>query len=63
MATKQATKPEDGLWPEEIEAIKNIKSGKTKMITQDADEFLADMRRLINENKKRKALEMLGVSC
>jgi len=33
-------------WPEEIEAIKNIKEGKTKMVTQTADEFIKELKEL-----------------
>jgi hypothetical protein len=66
MATKQAAKAssDEGLWPEEIEAMKNIKSGKTKMITKTAEEFLADMDRIIHEREKkemaRKRTKRLG---
>lgn len=56
MATKRAAKAssdEEGLWPEEIEAMKNIKSGKTKMITMTAEEFFAEMDKHIEERRKR----------
>jgi hypothetical protein len=32
--------------PEEVEAIKNIKEGKTKMVTQTAEEFLKELKEL-----------------
>jgi hypothetical protein len=36
-------------WPEEIEAIKNIKEGKTKMVTVSAEELIAELKELENE--------------
>ncbi len=57
MAVKQAARrrsDESGLWPEEIEAMKNIKSGKTKMTTMTAEEFNTEMEKYMNERKKRE---------
>ena len=31
---------EEDLWSEEIQALKDIKSGKTKMVTMSADEMI-----------------------
>ena len=40
----------DNAWPEEVEALQNIQSGRTKMITQSADETLAELKELENES-------------
>lgn len=37
-------------WTEEIEAVKNIKTGKTKTVRQTADKFLAELKELENES-------------
>ncbi|MGH9985936.1 MAG: hypothetical protein ACRD8W_18500 [Nitrososphaeraceae archaeon] len=39
----------DNVWPEEVEALQNIQSGRTKMITQSADETLTELKELENE--------------
>ena len=36
------------LWPEEEEAIENIRTGKTKIIKQTGEEFLKELDELIN---------------
>lgn len=35
-------------WEGEVEALKNIKSGKTEMEKQSADEFLKELKELEN---------------
>lgn len=56
MALKHSSKQkeESGLWPEEIEAIKNIKNGKTEMVTKTREEFLQDMERHLRERRKKE---------
>ena len=41
---------DDNAWPEEVEALENIQSGRTNMITQSADETLAELKELENES-------------
>jgi hypothetical protein len=36
-------------WPEEEQALKDINTGKTEMITQSREEFLAELKGLENE--------------
>ena len=33
----------NGLWPEEVQALENIRSGKTKMILQDGEDFVKEL--------------------
>jgi hypothetical protein len=40
---------DDNAWPEEVEALKNIQSGRTKMTTQSSDETIAELKELENE--------------
>lgn len=40
---------DDKVWPEEEKALEDIKRGKTQMITQKSDEFLAELKELENE--------------
>lgn len=57
MALKHSSKQkeeESGLWPEEIEAWRKIDSGKTKMTLMTADEFHAEMERIISERKAKE---------
>jgi mRNA-degrading endonuclease RelE of RelBE toxin-antitoxin system len=37
------------LWPEEEQALKDIKTGKTEMVTQTREEFLDELKGLENE--------------
>lgn len=37
---------EDKPWPKELEALENIKKGKTKMEIVDADEFIKELKEL-----------------
>ena len=37
---------DDRAWPEEVKALRNIQSGKTRMITQSADETIAELKRV-----------------
>jgi hypothetical protein len=46
---KQSPADDANAWPEEVEALENIQSGKTRMVTQSADETLAELRKLENE--------------
>jgi hypothetical protein len=46
---KQSPADDVNAWPEEVEALENIQSGKTRMVTQSADETLAELRKLENE--------------
>jgi hypothetical protein len=43
------SRPSDDLWPVEQKALDDIKSGKTKMITQSGQEFLDDLQSIIDE--------------
>ena len=43
------SRPSDDLWPVEQKALDDIKSGKTKMITQGGQEFLDDLQSIIDE--------------
>lgn len=36
-------------WPEEEQALKDIKTGKTQMVTQKSEELLAELKGLENE--------------
>ena len=36
------------LWPEEEQALEDIMSGKTKMVTQSGEDFLKDLETTIN---------------
>jgi hypothetical protein len=40
---------DDKVWPEEKKALEDIKRGKTQMVTQKSDEFLAELKELENE--------------
>ncbi|PWU82717.1 MAG: hypothetical protein DLM72_00425 [Candidatus Nitrosopolaris wilkensis] len=40
---------DDKVWPEEEKALEDIKRGKTEMVTQKFDEFLAELKELENE--------------
>lgn len=40
---------DDDAWPEEVIALENIQSGRTTMITQNADKTLAELKELENE--------------
>ena len=40
---------DDKVWPEEEKALEDIKRGKTQMVTQKSDEFLAELKELENE--------------
>lgn len=56
MALKHTPKKaESGLWPEEIEAWKKIDSGETEMTTKKAEQFQADMKRYMDERKKKRS--------
>lgn len=58
MALKPAPKKvESGLWPEEIEAWKKIDGGETEMTTKTAEQFQADMKRYMDERKKREVAD------
>ncbi len=37
-------------WPEEEQSLKDIKTGKTEMITESREEFLAELKGLENES-------------
>jgi hypothetical protein len=41
--TPKTGRDTDGLWPEEEKALGDIRSGKTKMILQDGEEFLKEL--------------------
>ncbi|MPZ05131.1 MAG: hypothetical protein GEU26_01715 [Nitrososphaeraceae archaeon] len=41
---------DENAWPEEVQALENIKSGRTNMITQSADETLTELKELENES-------------
>lgn len=45
----KASADDEEAWSEEIEAIKNIKEGKTEMELQSADEFIAELEELEDE--------------
>lgn len=36
------------LWPEEEQALEDIQTGKTRMITQSGEDFLKDLDELVN---------------
>jgi hypothetical protein len=36
------------LWPEEVKALKDIATGKTKMIVQDGGDFLKELDKAVN---------------
>jgi hypothetical protein len=40
----------EGLWPEELQALEDIKSGKTKTHTLTLEEFLKEMDEIEAEN-------------
>jgi hypothetical protein len=42
---------DDKLWPEEEEALDDIMSGKTKMITQSGEDVLKELDSIIKENE------------
>ena len=46
---RKASADNENAWPEEVEALKNIQSGRTRMITQSSDETLAELKELENE--------------
>lgn len=46
--TKVNPDTNNDLWPEEEKALGKIKSGKTKMIVQDGEEFLKELDEAIN---------------
>lgn len=48
------TTKNDPLWPEEIQALEDIKSGKTKMIKQTGEEFLKKLEDITNEQQKQR---------
>jgi hypothetical protein len=55
MALKHSAKDrQGGLWPEEIEAWKKIHGGETKMTLMTAEEFSAEMERIISERKAKE---------
>ena len=40
---------EEQAWDIEIEAVKSIEEGKTKMVSQSSEEFLAELKGLENK--------------
>lgn len=38
---------EEGLWSEEVKALDDIRSGKTKMVVQDGEDFLKELDEFI----------------
>jgi len=46
---RKASADDPDAWPEEIEAIKNIKEGKTEMVTQTAEETISELKELEND--------------
>jgi hypothetical protein len=45
----------DELCPEEVRALQEIITGKTKMVVQDGEDFLRELDRAITECEKEKA--------
>jgi hypothetical protein len=45
----KAPADDDNAWPEEVEALGKIQSGKTRMVTQSADEMIAELKEIENE--------------
>lgn len=45
----KAPADDEEAWPEEVETIKNIKAGKTEMVTQTAEETLKELKELETE--------------
>ena len=48
---------EEQAWDIEIEAVKSIKEGKTKMVSQSSEEFLAELRELENKWMKESNIK------
>lgn len=38
----------DGIWPEEIKVLKDIETGKKKLVVHDAEDFLKELDEIIN---------------
>jgi hypothetical protein len=45
---QMSTNKNDRLWPEELEALEDIKTGKTKMVRQSGEDFLKQLDAVID---------------
>lgn len=45
----QPTADEDRLWPEEIQAVEDIREGRKKTVDVTAEEFIQEIKSVINE--------------